>query len=112
MEPFWQPGTKIIGNQLSEVSKSATNALRGYENRVVGTEMSILALLFWKIWSFYSCWTILEAFWNHFGSPRTKIVGNQLSEVSESATNELRGYENRVVGTEMSILALLVWKIW
>ena len=55
---------------------------------------------------------ILDRFWSHFGSPGTKIVGNQLSEVSESATNELRGYENRVVGTEMSILALLVWKIW
>ena len=55
---------------------------------------------------------ILDHFWSHFGRPGTKILGNQLSEVSESARNELDWYENRVVGTEMSILAPLVWIIW
>ena len=59
---FGSPGTKILGNQLSEGSESATNELRGYENRVVGTKISILALLVWKIWSFYSFWTILIFF--------------------------------------------------
>ena len=109
LDHFWShfgnPGIKILGNQFSEVSRNGRNQLRGYENMVLGTEMSTLAQMVWIIWSFYP-------FWSHFGSPGTNILGNQLSEVSESTRNELSWYENRVVGREMSILALLVWIIW
>ena len=59
----------------------------------------------WIIWQFVSILT-------HFGTPRPKIGGNQLSEVSENDLNELSWLKNGVVGRKMSILAHLVWIIW
>ena len=55
---------------------------------------------------------ILDQFWGHFDTPGAKIVGIQLLEVSENVINQLRWYENGVVGTKMSILAHLVKIIW
>ena len=55
---------------------------------------------------------ILDQFCTHFGTPRPKIGGNQLLEVSENDLNELRWLVNGVVGREISILARLVWIIW
>ena len=58
-----------------------------------------------NIWSFYP-------FRNNLGTPMPTILDNQLLEVPQNAFNGLLWYENRVVGTKISIVARLLRNIW
>ena len=60
LSSFWPPRPKILGNEILELAENTINQFLGLENVGIGTKMSTIALLVWKISPFFQFWAISE----------------------------------------------------